>query len=72
MPFYDLRCPICDKEYNVSASMADKTEKHIPCPDCGSFDLEAIYISAPGVIKSVKTPECPNSHVCGTGCRHGG
>ena len=43
MPFYDLRCPKCDKEYNISASMTEKSEKKIPCPDCGSFDLETVF-----------------------------
>jgi len=31
MPFYDLRCPTCEKEYNIYASITDKTEKRIPC-----------------------------------------
>ena len=71
MPFYDLRCPQCDKEYNISASMAEKTEKRIPCPDCGSLDLETVYNSAPGIlIGSTKMPECPKSSVC-TGCPRG-
>ena len=30
MPFYDLRCPKCDKEFNISASMKEKSEKRIP------------------------------------------
>ena len=73
MPFYDLRCPQCDREYNISASMSDKTEKRIPCPDCGSLDLQTVYKAAPAVLKSgSKAPECPNSHVCGAGCRHMG
>ena len=71
MPFYDLRCPYCDKEYNVSASMADKSEKRIPCPDCGSFELETVYKRSPAYIKSKSSGECPNRHVCGGGCHHG-
>jgi len=74
MPFYDLRCPKCEKEYNISASMHDKTEKLIPCPDCGSTDLETVFVSAPAVLKGIpKAPECPNSSVCGSsGCRFAG
>jgi len=68
MPFYDLRCPKCEKEYNISASIKAKSEKRIPCPDCGSFDLETIYKGAPAYIKSTKTPECPNRRICGDGC----
>jgi len=36
MPFYDLCCPKCGKEYNIPATIAEKTEKRIPCPDCGA------------------------------------
>jgi len=71
MPFYDLRCPICDKEYNISASVKNKSEKRIPCPDCGSYDLVTVYKAAPAYIKSTKTPECPNRKACGDNCRHG-
>ena len=71
MPFYDLRCDKCGKEFNVSAAIADKTEKRVPCPDCGSFDLETVYKSAPAYIKNTRDGECPSRHVCGSGCRHG-
>jgi ATP-dependent Lhr-like helicase len=69
MPFYDLRCPKCQKEYNIAASMADKTERRIPCPDCGSFELETVYKSAPAFIKSRgdAAAVCPHSSICG-GC----
>ena len=72
MPFYDLRCSECGGEFNISASMTDKIEKCIPCPECGSFDLQTVYKAAPGVLKGTKAPECPNSHICGAGCRHAG
>ena len=72
MPFYDLRCPACDKEYNTSASIADKTEKRIPCPDCGSFEIETVYKGSPAYIKSKQGGECPNRYVCGSDCCHGG
>ena len=71
MPFYDLRCPECDKEYNISASMTEKSEKRIPCPDCGSFELETVFKGSPAYIKSKGPATCPNRHVCGSGCCHG-
>ena len=73
MPFYDLFCGKCNKEYNIMASMADKTNRLIPCPDCGSTDLDTVYNSAPNYIKSLgdSAPACPNRSVCGgSGCRH--
>ena len=72
MPFYDLRCVACDKEYNIKASMSEKTEKRIACPDCGSFELVTVYKAAPAYIKSTKAPECPNRKACGESCPHAG
>jgi putative FmdB family regulatory protein len=70
MPSYDLRCPSCDKEYKISASMTEKSEKKIPCPDCGSLELETVFKTPPAYIKG-KTV-CPQASVCGGGCRHAG
>jgi putative FmdB family regulatory protein len=72
MPFYDLRCVKCDKEFNIMASMADKTARCIPCPQCGSTDMETVYNYAPAYVKSVGSsgPSCPNIHTCGAGCPH--
>ena len=72
MPFYDLHCPVCDKDYNIYASMSDKAEKRIACPECGSHDLETVFKGSPAFIKSRKAPECPNKHICGAGCHHAG
>ena len=72
MPFYDLRCTDCDTEHNISASISDKILKQIACPECGSIELVSVYKSAPAYIKSMKSVDCPNSHVCGAGCRHAG
>jgi putative FmdB family regulatory protein len=71
MPFYDLRCPACDKEYNIYASMAEKTEKRIPCPECGELNLETVYKTGPAFIRGIKDFSCPNRHICGAGCQHG-
>ena len=70
MPFYDLYCTECDREFNILASIAKKSEKQIPCPDCGSLELKTIFKSAPVYIKGTKAPECLNRHICGAGCRH--
>jgi putative FmdB family regulatory protein len=80
MPFYDLSCALCGGEFNIRASMAEKSEKKIACPECGSLDLKTIYKGAPAAyIKSPKgaARECPNrnnnSNICGMGngrCRN--
>jgi putative FmdB family regulatory protein len=71
MPFYDLFCMSCDKEFKISASMSDKDEGRIACPDCGSHDLKTLFKSAPAYIKSKKS-ECPNRHTGCMGCSHAG
>lgn len=76
MPFYDLYCTNCDKEYNISASMKDKSENKIACPDCGSVDLTTVFRSPPAFIKGggakpAPLTGCPNrSSGCGSGCPH--
>lgn len=72
MPFYDLKCKGCKEEFNVMARMSEWEERSIPCPKCGSKDLERIFGNI-NVIQSRKTPEapaCPNAHKCGGCCGH--
>ena len=69
MPFYDLHCAECDKEFNILASVSAKLDKLIECPECGSRELKTVYKGAPTYIKSSKMPECPNISAC-RGCRH--
>jgi len=70
MPFYDLHCADCGKDSNVQASMADKAEKRVVCPECGSNRLETLYSPVNFHIKNKAAPACPNSHICGAGCQH--
>ena len=75
MPFYDLRCKKCNTESNIKATMAEKTEGRIHCPECGSRNMETIYKSAPAYIKNSGSnpPVCPGSSACGnSGCRFAG
>lgn len=69
MPMYELKCTDCNKIFTKLASMSDKTEHRIPCPDCGSTALETAWQTAPAVLKGQQSA-CPNSHVCGGGCPH--
>ena len=75
MPFYDLRCIDCEKESNIKATMAEKTEGRIPCPECGGTNMETVFKSAPAYIKSSSETmqSCPSSSNCGnSGCRFAG
>ena len=72
MPNYDLHCPKCNREYNIRASMSEKSEKRIPCPDCGSYELETVFKSAPAYVKGGKTVSCPQRASCGSSCPHAG
>ena len=73
MPFYDLHCNNCNTDSNIMALMADKESRLIPCPECGSTDMDTNYKTAPAFIKSkpVAAPACPRRSVCGNStCRH--
>ncbi|MCL2202306.1 MAG: zinc ribbon domain-containing protein [Oscillospiraceae bacterium] len=72
MPFYDLYCKACDEEHNIMATISDKTERRIPCPVCGSKELETVYRSAPAYIKSsgAEMPACASGGGCGGACPH--
>lgn len=71
MPFYDLKCSKCEKEFNIMASMSQREKKEIKCPECGSNELETVFKNL-NVIQSRKSSpaECPNRHVCGGCCNH--
>ena len=69
MPKYDLHCPKCVKEYSIWASITEKSEKRIPCPDCGSYGLETVFKAAPAYVKGGgKVADCPQRSSCGSSC----
>jgi len=70
MPNYNLYCPECEQEYKIWASMTEKSEKRIACPDCGSFELETLFKAAPAYVKG--SSPCPNRIGCGNSCPHAG
>lgn len=70
MPNYDLRCTTCGKESKISASISEKSEKRIPCPNCDSFELETVFKSPPAYVKGTSAANCPTGSGCGSGCRH--
>ena len=69
MPKYDLRCEDCDAEFNVRASISEKTEKRINCPECGGAELATVFKAPPAFLKG--EAKCPSSASCGSsGCRY--
>lgn len=62
MPFYDLKCIKCNEEFNIMASMKEKEEQNIKCPECGSNELATLFKN----INVVKSRE--SSHTCSGGC----
>lgn len=71
MPFYDLHCEDCGKEHNIKATITEKTEKQIACPDCGSRNMTSVFKSANFYVNGLKEKqECKNSSICGSSCPH--
>ena len=70
MPFYTLQCRCCGHGFEAMASIKDRTEQRIACPDCGAFDVKTDYDSAkPNVyIKSSEHGGCPHANNGCTGC----
>ncbi|MCL2373096.1 MAG: zinc ribbon domain-containing protein [Defluviitaleaceae bacterium] len=67
MPNYDLHCKTCNTDHNIRASMAEKAEKRIPCPSCGSFEMETLFKAAPAYVKGSAAVVCPQRNNC-AGC----
>jgi len=67
MPTYDLLCTKCENDFSIRASMADKSDNKIKCPECGSNELNTVFKAAPGVLKNLGARDCPNVRSCG-GC----
>jgi len=71
MPFYDLVCKKCGKEFNQKASISERESKSIECPECGSNELDPVFKNV-NIIKSrtSSAPQCPNINACGGCCPH--
>ena len=69
MPFYDLKCDSCGDEFNIKATMSEKEQKLIKCPECGSNELSTVFKNI-NIIQSRNSdkPQCPNINTCGGCC----
>ena len=70
MPFYDLRCLACGEEFNIRATVAEREQGQITCPDCGAADLQLVFKATHFTVKTDSAPACPHSHICGAHCQH--
>jgi len=70
MPNYDLYCSSCEQELKIRASMTEKSEKMIACPNCGSYELESLFKAPPAYVKNSGVTSCPNRNGCGSSCPH--
>ncbi len=43
MPYYELSCTGCGREFTKKASIRERSEKLISCPDCAGVELETVY-----------------------------
>lgn len=43
MPFYDLKCEQCGLIFEISATMEERSQNRIPCPDCGGTLLTRVF-----------------------------
>lgn len=70
MPNYDLLCSACGQESKIRASISEKSEKRVPCPNCGSFEMETMFKTPPAFVKGMSTHKCPSGGGCGSACIH--
>ena len=70
MAYYDLHCSACGGDFfDIQASVEDKANRRIFCPDCGSNQLEKIYNPVSIHVKSNSSENaCPRSSICGASC----
>ncbi len=72
MPYYELRCSSCDKEFNIKATIRERSEKLINCPDCASAELETVYRQVNILRYRGKDCDvCPTAASLGPGCGGG-
>ena len=76
MPFYDLKCENCQHDFEIKASISERSENLIKCPQCGSTELAAVFKNV-NVISSLNSCDsCEGStvsrsaHCCSGGCCH--
>lgn len=69
MPFYDLHCKECDHEFNAYATITERTEKQIACPECGGVEHNTILKDGAAIIVKNSGGDCPSGGCC-PGCKH--
>ena len=65
MPFYKLICSACGITFEQQATIAERTEKAIACPCCGSHEVYTDYAAgSAAVITAPSSAGCPGGCSC--------
>ena len=72
MPYYELRCTNCQTGFNVKATIRERSEKEIRCPNCASQELETVYRKV-NILrhKDSECEACSMSNAASGGCSGG-
>lgn len=69
MPIYKLLCKQCHKQFEAFASVSERTNGAIACPDCGGKDHEAVYEGTANIhVRQSADEPCPHAHCCSGAC----
>lgn len=72
MPYYDLKCKNCGSAFNIKATINEKENRTIKCPECKSNELETVFKTLNYIVKKsgCDVSACPQAHRCNSGCCH--
>jgi putative FmdB family regulatory protein len=68
MPFYNLKCNSCGKEFEAYATVTERGEGQIKCPDCGGVKHGNVMKKGANIIVKKDGGGCPHAGKCGCGC----
>lgn len=68
MPFYNLKCSGCGREFEAYATVTERSEGHIKCPDCGGTSHCGVMDRGASIIIKKDAGGCPHAGKCGCAC----
>lgn len=67
MPTYDLKCAKCGKKFTAFATIKERENGKIRCPECGSNDIKQLFKSL-NVLRGNSTSDISAQAACGGNC----